>query len=268
LSIFFKDLPSCLFNNRTYKTGINRTTIIECPINGSNPDVTYYKMIPPSTRSRIELVDKDLTILRSIGRYKLYPTSYADFGLYECIPRSLAGTTKCDIHVELGSSPNPPEDCSVQFSVVNNKSFAQFSCKPGFNQGGSVSFLSIYEIIDKNMKLSGRVNIDENKIDKEVPYITPVDENGFYEYVLIQENNYGNSTSIYLSLGESSDKKSNSKGDAKHKYLIAVLIVAVLLFIFLCSSCCCSDLIISLRNDNICCKCCTNTGKQSSFQKF
>jgi hypothetical protein len=217
-------------------------------------------MIPPSTRSKFELIDNDLETLRTVGKYRISPISFADFGLYECIPRSLAGTTKCDIHVELGTTPNPPEHCTVQFAIVNNKTFAQFSCKPGFNQGGSVSFLSIYEIIDKKMKLSGRVNIDENKLDKEVPYITPVEEDSFYEYVLMQENNYGNSSSIFLSLGESNDYKLNSTTETKNIFMIIGMSIGGLFLIILCGSCCCSDILLSFKNDNLCCNSCYSSG--------
>jgi hypothetical protein len=217
-------------------------------------------MIPPTTRSKLELIENDIETLKIVGRYKINPISYADFGLYECIPRSLAGTTKCDIHVELGTTPNPPEHCTVQFAIVNNKTFAQFSCKPGFNQGGSISFLSIYEIIDKKMKLSGRVNIDENKSDKEVPYITPVEENGYYEYVLMQENNYGNSTSIFLSLGQSNEYNLNSSNDNKNILMMIGMSFGALIIIILCGSCCCSDIFLSFKNDNLCCKSCYYSG--------
>lgn len=111
-------LPTCAYPTRTYKTGINRSLVIECPINASNPDVTYYKIIPPSTRTKYELVDSSLDTLTRVGRFRIQPNSQADFGLYECIPRSLAGTAKCDIFVELGATPNPPEQCMVQFAKV------------------------------------------------------------------------------------------------------------------------------------------------------
>jgi len=185
LSVYY--LPQCVHRERVYRTGINRSLVIECPINGSNPDVTYYKMIPPDSRTKVELIDADLDTLKKVGKYKISPRSRADFGLYECIPRSLAGTAKCDIMVELGATPNPPEQCLVQFANVNNKTFAQFSCKPGFNQGGLTSFLTIYELNDKQLKLSGRVNIDESKFDKEVPYITPADVDKYYEFLIMQE---------------------------------------------------------------------------------
>jgi hypothetical protein len=111
-------LPTCLHRERTYKTGVNRSLVIECPINSSNPDVTYYKIIPPSTRTKFELIDSNMDTLSRVGRFRIQPVSLADFGLYECIPRSLAGTTKCDIYVDLGATPNPPEQCLVQFAKV------------------------------------------------------------------------------------------------------------------------------------------------------
>lgn len=112
-------VPTCAFPVRTYKTGVNRSLLIECPVNSSNPDVTYYKVIPPSTRTKFELIDSSLDTLKRVGRFRIQPASLADFGLYECIPRSLAGTAKCDIYVELGATPNPPEQCTVEFAKVS-----------------------------------------------------------------------------------------------------------------------------------------------------
>lgn len=255
-------MPTCVYKERIYRTGINRSIIIECPINGSNPDVTYYKMIPPSTRTKFELIDNNLDTLRRVGRYRINPTSAADFGLYECIPRSLAGTAKCDIIVELGSTPNPPEQCSVQFAKVNNKTFAQFSCRPGHNQGGSSSFLSIYEIVDKQLKLSGRVNIDESKLDKEVPYITPADEDKYYEFLIMQENNFGNSSSIILTLGTPRDPKQMVTFDFKNIYMIAGIVAGILFLFCLCACCCCNDICSSSKSDNAFCKCCTGNENQ------
>ncbi|CAF0842396.1 unnamed protein product [Brachionus calyciflorus] len=256
ISVYY--LPTCVYKERTYRTGINRSITIECPINGSNPDVTYYKMIPPSTRTKFELIDNNIETLKRVGKYKINPTSQADFGLYECIPRSLAGTAKCDIIVELGSTPNPPEMCTVQFAKVNNKTFAQFSCKPGHNQGGSTSFLSIYEVIDQHLKLSGRVNIDESKMDKEVPYISPADEDKYYEFLIMQENNYGNSTSILLTLGTLKDSKAMHSINFKNFYIIAGGIAGVFFIFCLCGCCCCSDIFGgSSKNDNSFCKCCS-----------
>jgi hypothetical protein len=248
-----------VYRERTYRTGINRSITIECPINGSNPDVSYYKMIPPSSRTKFELIDTDLDTLRKMGRYRISPQSQADFGLYECIPRSLAGTAKCDIVVELGSTPNPPEQCSVQFAEVNNKTFAQFSCKAGFNQGGISSFLNIYELIgaDREMKPSGRVNIDESKIDKEIPYITPADRDKYYEFVIMQENNYGNSSSVLLTLGTSPEMSAKSFWESS-RTLWTILGIAgcLILFICVCSCCCCTELFSSSKSDSACAKCC------------
>lgn len=252
-------LPTCEFPSRTYKTGINRSLIIECPINASNPEVTYYKIIPPSQRTKFELIDSSLETLNHVGRFRIQPNSQADFGLYECIPRSLAGTAKCDIHVELGATPNPPEQCMVQFAKVNNKTFAQFSCKPGYNQGGSSSFLTIYEIVDKQLKLSGRVNIDESKVDKEVPYITPADEDKYYEFLIMQENNYGNSTSIVLTLGTLPEAKPNALFELRNVYWIAGGGAALLLIICVCSCCCCSDSFTTSKHDGVCGRCCLSS---------
>lgn len=250
--IFTSDLPTCVYNDRKYNTGINRSITIECPINGSNPDVTYYKIIPPSPRTKFEQIDTDLDTLRRIGRYRINPTSQADFGVYQCIPRSLSGTAQCDIHVELGATPNPPEHCQVQFNKVNNKTFAQFSCRPGFNQGGSNSFLTIYEqsLPDKQLKLSGRVNIDESKGDKDVPYITPADEDKYYEFVIMQENNYGNSTSVLLTLGTPEEMKVANFWDSKSTFIIAGAVALVIFVICACTCCCCSDL---LNKPSSCC---------------
>jgi hypothetical protein len=220
--------------------------------------VTYYKIIPPSTRTKFELIDSNLETLSKVGRFRIVPASQADFGLYECIPRSLAGTTKCDIFVELGATPNPPEQCMVQFATVNNKTFAQFSCKPGFNQGGASSFLTIYELVDKHLKLSGRVNIDESKQDKEVPYITPADEDKYYEFLIMQENNFGNSSSVLLTLGQVPVARSSSLFDLKNIYMIAGVAGGILLLICVCSCCCCNDIFsTSSKSDaSFCTRCC------------
>lgn len=271
LSVYY--LPQCVHSERIYRTGINRSIIIECPINGSNPDVSNYKIIAPSTKTKVEMIESDLETLRKMGRFRINPVSRADFGLYECIPRSLAGTAKCDINVELGSTPNPPEQCNVQFAVVNNKTYAQFSCKPGFNQGGLTSFLTIYEInpMDKELKLSGRVNIDESKTDKEVPYITPADQDKYYEFLIMQENNYGNSTSIVLTLGVSEETKEVEFWSSKNMLMIGTG-SAILIFIFLVCACCCfSDSFSSTKSDNPCCKCCSDSeqqdGDMSTYKK-
>lgn len=257
-----------MYKQRVYRTGINRSIVIECPINNSNPDVTYYKMIPPSTRTKFELIDNNIETLKRIGRYRINPLSQADFGLYECIPRSLAGMAKCDIIVELGSTPNAPEMCNVQFAKVNNKTFAQFSCKPGHNQGGSTSFLSIYEIFDQKLKLSGRVNIDESKMDKEVPYISPADEDKYYEFLIMQENNYGNSTSILLTLGTPKDAKKMTTLNFNNFYLIGGAIVSSLLIFCICGCCCCSDVCGSSRTDNIFCKCCSTNDHEDDVATY
>ena len=103
-------------------------------------------MIPPSSRTKYQLIDNNADTLPKTGRFTISPQSGHDFGLYECIPRSLAGTTKCDINVELGATPDPPDLCTVHFNTMNNKTYAQFTCKPGFNQGGHSAFLTIYEV--------------------------------------------------------------------------------------------------------------------------
>lgn len=141
---------------------------------------------------------------------------------------------------------------------VNNKTFAQFSCKPGYNQGGSSSFLTIYEIVDKQLKLSGRVNIDESKMDKEVPYITPADEDKYYEFLIMQENNYGNSTSVLLTLGTLPESKPSPLFELRNVYWIAGGAAALLLVICVCSCCCCSDSFTSSKNDSACARCCSS----------
>ena len=217
-------------------------------------------MIPPSTRTSFELVDNSMGTLSKMGRYRITPNSRADFGLYECIPRSLAGTTKCDINVELGATPNPPEQCIVQFAFVNNKTFAQFSCKPGFNQGGLSSFLTIYEVNlnDRELKLSGRVNIDEGKLNQEVPFITPADEEKYYEFLIMQENNYGNSTSILLNLGTNKDPKTVKFWENKSTIMIGSSVTFIAFILLICCCCCLSDL-FSSKSDNPFCKCCSSS---------
>ena len=248
LSVYY--LPVCAHAERTYRTGVNRTLTIECAISASNPDVTYYKLIAPSTRTRFEMLEStSLEALKRSARYRITPASQADFGLYECIPRSLAGTAKCDIHVELGATPNPPERCAVQFASVNNKTFAQFSCTPGFNQGGTTAFLTIYEVSldhDRHLKLSGRVNIDESRQDKEVPYITPADADKYYEFLVMQENNYGNSTSVLLTLGTSQETKSAVNAfEFRTIYTIVGVGGGFLLFVVMCACCCGHDVFMA-----------------------
>ena len=261
--IELKDFPTCVYSSRVYRAGINRTIEIECPIESSNPAVTYYKMIPPSTRSSLKLIDNNLKTLGQMGRFRLTPNSRADFGLYECIPRNLAGSTKCNINVELGATPDPPEECIVQFAVVSNKTFARFSCKPGFNQGGYTSFLTIYEVGSSDrelLKLSGRVNINESKLDQEVLFITSADEDKYYEFLIMQENNYGNSTSIRLHLGASKDIVLVKFWKTKSAIMIAtgVSLMTVSLLIY-CCCCCLNDLFSSNRSENPCCQCCAQS---------
>lgn len=271
LSVYY--LPVCVHSERTYRTGMNRSIVIECPINASNPDVTHYKIIAPSTKTKVDYLESDLETLHRVGRFRMNPSSLADFGLYECIPRSLAGTAKCDIIVELGATPNPPEQCTVQLALVNNKTYAQFSCKPGFNQGGLTSFLTIYEVnpIDKQLKLSGRVNIDESKTDKEVPYITPADEDKYYEFLIMQENNYGNSTAITLTLGTSAEAKEIQFWSSNNLLLVGCGTGVLLFVFFVCICCCITDGFSSSKSDNPCCRCCAPSdsmdGDMSTYKK-
>ena len=224
------------------------------------------KVIAPAPSTKLELIDQSVDVLRRVGRFRLTPRSQADFGIYDCIPRSSAGTTRCEINLELGDTPNPPDQCSVQLVVVSNKTYAQFSCRPGHNQGGTVSFLSVYEKTGAGgLVLSGRVNIaDESMMYKEVPYITPADPDKYYEFVLYQENNYGNSTPVFLSLGEPKNEKAGFHLPAKTIYIIGAVAAVVIFVLFVCGCCCCSDLCgssSSSKSDGGCCKfCCSNSG--------
>lgn len=271
--ITYLDLPSCVHPTRTYKTGINRSIVIECPIEASNPEVTTYKMIPPSSRTKYELIDSSLQTLPKMGRFRIDPSSRHDFGLYECIPRSLAGTTKCDINVELGTTPDPPEECTVQFNSMNNKTYAQFTCKPGFNQGGLTAFLTIYEvnIEDNSLKLSGRVNIDGSGSNQEVPFITPTNEHQYYEFLIMQENNYGNSTAIKLTLGVSNTAKKTSWVENKKMVLVGAGASVLAFLLFICCCCCLTDMFQSTKSDNPCCKCCapsdSHDDDESTYKK-
>jgi hypothetical protein len=253
-------LPTCVYPKRGYRAGINRTIILECPINGSNPDVNHYKVIPPSPSTKFDLIDQNFELLKKVGRFRVTPKSQADFGLYECIPRSSAGVTRCEINLELGDTPNPPEECSVQFAAINNKTFAQFSCKPGHNQGGSSSFLSIYERTNTgNTVLSGRVNIaDDSMMSREVSFITPADQEKYYEFLLYQENNYGNSTPVFLTLGVSQKAKASfSLLPTRTIYAIAAGAAIFIFVVFICACCCCSDLFgSSSKGESGCCKWC------------
>jgi hypothetical protein len=179
----------------------------------------------------------------------------------------------------MGDTPNPPEDCGVQFAVVNNKTYAQFSCRPGHNQGGSTSFLTIYERSTSGgantLKLSGRVNIaDDSMMNKEVPYITPAEKDSYYEFLIFQENNFGNSTAILLTLGESQKEASGWRVPPRTMYMIAIVAACVIFVVFVCSCCCCSDVCSSssgsssaaaAKNDtsSSCCKWCSSASDHS-----
>lgn len=271
ISVYY--LPSCVYPTRTYRTGINRSIIIECPVNSSNPDVNTYKMIPPSSRTRYQLIDNNLETLPKMGRFRINPLSRHDFGLYECIPRSLAGTTKCDINIELGATPDPPKDCSVHFNSMNNKTYAQFTCKPGFNQGGLTSFLTIYEIdlVDKTLKLSGRVNIDDGNLNQEIPFITPTNEFEYYEFLVMQENNYGNSTSVKLTLGVNNQAKASHWMEDKKMVIVGAGAGLLVFVVFICCCCCLTDMFTQSKSDNPCCKCCSpsdqNEDDGSTYKK-
>ena len=141
-------LPTCVYPKRAYRAGINRTIILECPINGSNPDVNHYKVIPPSPSTKFDLIDQNIELLKRVGRFRVVPKSQADFGLYECIPRSSAGVTRCEINLELGDTPNPPDECSVQFESITNKTFAKvnliFIFKKRHSKTKSLKFCSSF----------------------------------------------------------------------------------------------------------------------------
>lgn len=96
-------------------------------------------------------------------------------------------------------------------------------------------------------------------MDKEVPYITPADEDKYYEFLIMQENNYGNSTSVLLSLGSLPESKSSPLFELKNIYMIAAIAAGVLFVICVCSCCCCSDL-MSTKPDGLCAKCCAAPG--------
>lgn len=257
LSVYY--LPSCVHPTRTYRTGINRSITIECPINASNPEVTTYRMIPPSSRTKYELIDNNLETIPKMGRFIVNPKSRHDFGLYECIPRSLAGTTKCDINVELGATPDPPEHCSVQFNTMNNKTYAQFTCKPGFNQGGHSAFLTIYEVnLETNeLKISGRVNIDDGNMNQEIPFITPTNRDEYYEFLIMQENNYGNSTAVKLSLGVNNKVKTAHWMERKKTVFIGAGAGLLAFVLFICCCCCLTDMFSQHKSDSACCRCCS-----------
>ncbi len=229
-------------------------------------------MIPPSSRTQFSMLDSAHE-LPKIARFRINPSSRHDFGLYECIPRSLAGTAKCDINVELGATPDPPQDCTVQFNNMNNKTYAQFTCRPGFNQGGSTSFLTIYEVnlSDDSLKLSGRVNIDGSYTNQEVPFITPTDASEYYEFLIMQENNYGNSTAVKLSLGVSNTAKKTHWMEDKKMVMIGGAAGLVVFLFFVCCCCCLTDMFSVGKADNACCKCClaadTHDDDGSTYKK-
>ena len=145
LSVYY--LPVCAHAERTYRTGVNRTLTIECAISASNPDVTYYKLIAPSTRTRFEMLEStSLEALKRSARYR----------------------------------------------------------------------------------------------------ITPADADKYYEFLVMQENNYGNSTSVLLTLGTSQETKSAVNAfEFRTIYTIVGVGGGFLLFVVMCACCCGHDVFMA-----------------------
>ena len=116
--------------------------------------------------------------------------------------------------------------------------------------------------------LSGRVNIADNSMmSSDVSFITPADQEKYYEFLLYQENNYGNSTPVFLTLGVSQKAKASfTLLPARTIYMIAAGAAVAIFVLFVCACCCCSDLFGgSSKSESVCCKWCgSNSGISSS----
>jgi hypothetical protein len=190
-------LPKC-GAKPIFKTGVNKSTVIECESIDAYPNVTYFRLKPPF---KDEMAAPDFG---TINKFTVTPKKQLDFGIYQCIMRNEAGGKNCEIEIDLGSQPNPPNNCVVSYNRNANKTAAQINCKVGFNQGGSSSEFVVYErnLENNTLRHSGSVNI-HNTGQTEFGYLTKeIDEHKYYEFVVMQKNNYGNSTEVVVSIGE------------------------------------------------------------------
>ena len=177
---------------------------MECLIIDANPNVTSYQLNGPTDTSSIEQI---LENGKQTGRFKVKPRSRNDLGHYECFPRNSAGSTTCSFTLILGGVPNKPSECSIKYDRNSNRTRGQIDCKTGFNQNGTKLEINVYErLADGTLKHAGSVNVyDADKDEKTrttVGYLTKeLDEMEYYEFVIIQTNNYGNSEEVVLTIG-------------------------------------------------------------------
>ena len=194
------DIPKCGNINKLYHTGYNQTVIIECAVSDANPNVTSYQLNGPTETSSIEHI---IEHGRQTGKFRVKPKDRKDLGKYECFPRNSAGSVTCPYTLYLGGYPNPPYDCSIKYDRTSNKTRGQIDCKTGFNQNGTKLEFNVYErLSDGTLKHAGSVNVYEEKSVSSVGYLTKeLDEMEYYEFVIIQTNNYGNSEEVPLYIG-------------------------------------------------------------------
>jgi hypothetical protein len=252
-------VPICATKNRVYHTGINQTITMTCEIADSNPSVASFTINGPVDTTKIDIIDLEK------GKFRVKPEDMKDFGKYECFPRNTAGTGRCGITLQLGGYPEAPYNCKIDYNRnTNNKTTAQINCQIGFNQGGTRSEFVVYErLVDGTLKHSGSVNVYETR-QKEVGYLTKeLDENKYYEFAVMQTNNYGNSSLVILTIGKKEIEKSGITQEQLKLILIIGSSLAVCLFLCLCCCCCCSNCYSNGSNDA--CKlfsCCNDSDKE------
>lgn len=175
---------------------------MECKISSANPSVSAFELNSPSPLVFKTSIEPIIENGRPTGKFKVTPKDKRDLGKYECLPRNSAGVNICELNLILGGYPEPPHGCTIGYNRNSNKTTAQINCQVGFNQGGARSEFVVYERLnDGTLKHSGSVNIYDTK-QTEVGYLTKeIDEYDYYEFVVMQSNNYGNSSQVVLTIG-------------------------------------------------------------------
>jgi hypothetical protein len=179
-----------------FNTGLNQSTVIECEGFDANPNVTQFSLKGPLATTEIT------RIFGMDNKFTVVPRRHQDFGVYECYMRNEAGGKTCEVELRLGGRPNPPTNCAISYNKNSNKTAAQINCKIGYNQGGSISEFIVYERLnDGLLRHSGSVSIHDST-QTDFGYLTKeIDEHAYYEFVVMQRNNYGNSTEVLVSIG-------------------------------------------------------------------
>lgn len=250
-------VPICSSKNRVFFTGINQSLIMTCDVADSNPNVTSFTINGPVDTTKIDIIDLER------GKFRVKPEDMRDFGKYDCYPRNTAGTGRCEITLQLGGYPEPPYDCKIVYNLnTNNKTTAQINCQIGFNQGGTKSEFVVYErLSDGTLKHSGSVNVYETR-QKEVGYLTKeLDENKYYEFAVMQTNNYGNSSLIILSIGQKEIVKAGlTDKQLKFMSIVAAVTVGCLLICVCFCCCCCSN--GNTSDSCLMCSCCSDSDRE------